>query len=178
MKPIVLIGCAPCWKDDLDNLKAIIDDFDVMAVGMDCPYNGHIQYFVTYHQEDIPIYKMRKRNANYDSNFLVISHKQNIEVDIIELHKNPTGSSALLGVVAVIRLGYKKIILCGCPMEGPNKNKFAKSYNHFQRGWMSRFAEIKDFTRSMSGYTREILGKPIKEWINDIQTSGEKCKDI
>ena len=178
MKPIILIGCAPCWKDDLDKLKVIVDDFDVMAIGLDCPYSGQIKYFVTYHLQDIPIYKMRRRNANYNSNFLVIGYKKDIEVDIIELHKNPTGSSALLGVVAAIRLGYKKIILCGCPMEGKSREKFGRDYNHFQKGWISRFSEIKDFTRSMSGYTKEILGKPIKEWINDIQTSREKCKDI
>ena len=167
MKLMVLIGCAPCWEEDINSLKFLANDFDVMAIGADCPYSGAIQYFATYHFVDLPIYKMRRKNINSNLDFKVIGHKERPEIDIVEPHKAPTGSSSLLGAVAAIKIGHKKIILCGCPMEGANKNKITP-YDYFQKGWVARLPEIKDFVRSMSGYTKEILGKPTKEWINDI----------
>jgi len=69
-----------------------------------------------------------------------------------------------LGTVAAIKLGYKKIILCGCPLEGACRTGF-QPYNHFQRGWIARYQEVFSYTRSMSGYTKEILGFPTKKWI-------------
>jgi len=170
MKSIIIIGCAPCWEEDFENFKILVDEFDVMAIGADCPYGGAIQYFATYHFVDIPIYKMRRKNANCNLDFKVICHKnqlasgEKLDVDIVELHKTPSGSSSLLGAAAAIHLGYKNIVLCGCPMEGDNKNKITP-YNTFQIGWASRLSEIKNYVRSMSGYTKEILGRPTKEWL-------------
>jgi hypothetical protein len=164
MKPLIIIGCAPNWEDDFEKAKITIDNFDVMAIGLDCPYSGRIKFFTTYHFTDIQIYKIRRASAKCNMDFKVICHKAKPDVDIIEPHKEPTGSSSLLGVVAAISEGYKKIILCGCPMQGKNKCG-TTPYEYFQRGWTARIKEIKDYTRSMSGYTKDLLGEPTKDWL-------------
>lgn len=176
MKPILVIGRAECWKSDLEGMSKIISEFDVMAVGLDCPYEGEVKYLVTYHPKDIESYIKKRNNKGLNSNFLVISHSNIIskgkttdKVDIIEPHKDPSGSSSLLGVSAAIRLGYKKIVLCGCPLEGRNKGD-NRSYNHFQKGWEKRKEEIIPYVRSMSGWTKTFLGYPTKEWFE----KGEK----
>jgi hypothetical protein len=174
MKVLAIIGSAVCWKTDLDNLKAITSVFDVMSIGASCLYMGEVKYFATYHFADIPIYKMRRKIGYGNLDYKVIGHKKDKpEIDIIEPHKEPSGSSSLLGVVAAIRLGYKKIILCGCPLEGENKNGITP-YNTFQKGWVARLLEIQDYVKSMSGWTADLLGVPSKEWINDIESDLSK----
>jgi hypothetical protein len=66
-------------------------------------------------------------------------------------------------------MGYKKIILCGCPMQGSNLTAPKKAqYNCFQEGWLL-FAKkmFEDKVRSMSGWTKDFLGYPTKEWLNE-----------
>lgn len=139
-----------------------------MAIGLDCPYREHIQFFATYHFLDIPTYKMRREAYGGNLDFKVIGHKIHPEIDIVEEYKEPSGSSSLLGVLAAIKLGYKKIILCGCPLMGSNKSG-TTPYSYFQKGWVVKLSEIKPYTKSMSGWTREILGYPTKEWIESIE---------
>lgn len=173
MKPVVLIGRADCWKDDFERFKSICNDFDVMAIGLNCLYDGKIKYFVTYHSVDIQQYK-----NNRPGDYLVICHEEGKydNVDIVvemndkkKLKKGFSGSSALLAVIAAIRLEYKKVILCGCPMEGPHKKEGRKDfppYSHFQKGWAIRKEEIEGYAKSMSGWTKDFLGEPTIEWLN------------
>ena len=164
MKPIILIGRADCWREDFEGVKNLIQDFDVMSVGLDCVYADDIKYFVTYHPQDIVEYIKRRKEVGVTLDFKVISHIRRAGVDIIEEHKAPTGSSSLLGTAAAIRLGYTKIILCGCPLEGTREGNF-QPYNHFQEGWKRRRNEIYGYVKSMSGWTKEFLGEPTKEWL-------------
>jgi hypothetical protein len=153
------------WSVELEKIKELIDEFDVMAVGEACPYEGKVKYMVTYHPTDIPMYKKKREILGGSTNYTVIGHLPKPGVDMIEPHVPPTGSSALLGVSAGIRLGYTKIILCGCPMEGANKGGF-QPYDHFQKGWVARKKEVEPYVRSMSGWTKQLLGEPTKEWLN------------
>lgn len=171
MNPIILIGRAECWESDLEEFKKLTSEFDVMAIGMDCLYKGNVKYFTTYHPKDIEEYIARRKSKGLNIDFLVISHTDRIsknqktdKVNIFEPHKDPSGSSALLGAAAAIKLKYNKIILCGCPMSGRNPEG-KQSYNHFQKGWEKRGEEIKPYVRSMSGWTKGFLGYPTKEWI-------------
>jgi len=163
MNPIALIGRADCWKQDLCEFKKLTDVFDVMTIGLDCPYAGDIQYFVTYHYKDIPEYIARRKSVEANIDFLVIGHKNRLGVDIVQPHKEPSGSSSMMGAIAAINLGYKKIILCGCPLEGMGVNGL--SYNQFQKGWIARLREVEDYVRSMSGWTQKFLGSPTIEWL-------------
>ena len=166
MKPVILVGRADCWKQDFEEVKKLIQDFDVMAVGLDCIYAGDIKFFVTYHPQDIIEYIKRRKDVAANLDFKVICHKNKPGVDIVEEHKNPSGSSALLGTAALIGLGYKKIILCGCPLEGTHKNNY-KPYTHFQIGWIKRKTEIENYVRSMSGWTKKFLGEPTSKWLTE-----------
>jgi len=178
MNPIILVGRADCWKEDVENLKKLTLDFDVMAVGMECLYVKDIKFFVTYHIQDIVPYLNRRNSLDLNLDFKVISSKNDSRVDIVEEYgtrrsegiklgrkeKEPTGSSAMLGSIAAIHLGYTKVILCGCPMEGKNKDGF-QPYDHFQKGWVHKRELLCNYVRSMSGWTRNFLGEPTIEWL-------------
>jgi hypothetical protein len=176
-KVALIVGCAPCWEDDLNRFKTICSEFDVFAIGLDCPYKEEIKYFVTYHIEDIEAYK-RKRTGDYKiishtNDFIKYSRERrkkpewaNTNVDIVYPHQAPSGSSSLLGTkAALFKLGYNKVVLIGCPMDTGNLLNKKKSYSVFQKGWLYFKSDLIGKVKSMSGWTRELLGEPTKEWI-------------
>jgi hypothetical protein len=173
---IIITGSAPCLQEDLaiwGHLAArcphIADGFpacfDWMAVGLDGvdKYTWPICYCVTYHPDEIS--QIRERRAAYGGNgdYKMISHLRQDGVDIIEPYEPPTGSSALCGALAAIRMGYSKIILCGCPLEGVTLA--GTKCETFRAGWEAKKDRVQGIVKSMSGWTREFLDAPTKEWL-------------
>lgn len=85
----------------------------------------------------------------------------------------PGGSSGLLAVQVAWAMGARRVILCGIPMtktphfeqstiHGPQAWRSADS--HF-RPWQRHADKLRQRVRSMSGRTRELLGRPTREWI-------------
>ncbi len=152
---LIIIGSAPGAMDDYFKANDLIKNknYDAMAIGLDSidqfPYL--FKYVATNHVEDIPA--IRKK-----VNSTIISYKQHAGVDIVQPLGEISGSSSLLGALAGITLGYKKIILCGCPLEGlaPEGN----SYEAFRPGWIAEKDRVIGKVKSMSGWTREFLGAP------------------
>jgi len=175
---IVIFGIAPCLEEDVENLAKILDldSCDFMAVGLDAVtrLSGRpIQHMATYHVEELSQFRLIRQKNQENLNYKTHSHKQpknGEQADYIWplVARSPfSGSSSLLGCQAAIGLGYKKIILCGCPMQGlNNRMKRPTSYDKFQKGWV-KFAPqmFGDKVRSMSGWTREFLGCSTEEWL-------------
>lgn len=164
---IAIIGRAPCWGMDFLSLQSFIskDQIDIMTIGKDCEYSGHVDFFATYHPADIPTYRAKRKLAGQNTDYKVICHvnEENRPADLVFRYEHPSGSSALLGTQAAIYSGYNKIVLCGCPMEGVNENNY--SYSSFQKGWIKHKAGLENKVRSMSGWTAKFLGTPDKEWL-------------
>lgn len=181
-KILIIIGAAPCAQDDknatlkLLNLAGCKADF--MAIGLDAiNCSKSIKYLATYHPGDIIEARKRRADAGLNTDYEVISHIQHQgSVQMILPCEKPSGSSALLGVLAGIKLGYEKIIVCGCPLEGKNTKNF--DYANFQKGWTAKLAEIKEKTRSMSGWTGALLGAPVKEWLVPLEITGLQADQI
>lgn len=176
-KILIIVGSAPCAGEDLVFCRERFqtDPDSVMLIGLDSveKYLGHAVYFATYHPSDIGPAFDRRKAAGGNTDYMIIAHQPHIEqstgqdlVDLIIPFEPPTGSSALLGVLAGIKLGYEKIIVCGCPLTGKNADQY--DYANFRAGWTAKLAMIKDKTRSMSGWTMELLGAPTEEWLNAV----------
>jgi len=178
---IVIMGIAPCLEEDLNDLSKLVDlkEVDFMAIGFDCSDRVlfDIQHVASYHQE-FEQFKARRSKAGGNLDYRTHSHKTPADHIWPLVARSPfSGSSALLGCQAAIGLGYNKIILCGCPMQGLNqKIKRPTSYDRFQKGWV-KFAPsmFGDKVRSMSGWTCEFLGAPTAEWLKgEAENGGEK----
>lgn len=157
--------------DDMQKASMLIPEVlqrDYMAIGMDAVDKclWPIQYMATYHPEDIPFALTNRKAMGGNTDYKVISHEGRPDVDIVIPYGGPpSGSSALLGAFAGIKLGYQKIILCGCPMlMMPDK---PHNYANFQQGWISDVDKLEGKVRSMSGWTREFLGEPTTEWLSE-----------
>jgi hypothetical protein len=167
-KILVIVGSAPCTIADLRAVKGI--DADYLAVGLDAAdkWLGRYEYFASYEPFDIPRFFKRRRLLGGNMDIITYSHEPYYE-DVVYVFRELTppepekmgysGSSALLAVKVGLRLGYRKIIVCGCPLD---EGKYIK----YQRGWLLCADMIRDTVRSMSGWTKELLGAPTAEWIN------------
>ncbi|MCK9431876.1 MAG: hypothetical protein M0R00_02835 [Candidatus Omnitrophica bacterium] len=171
MKPLVIIGSAPSVFEDLSGIPNL-ESCDHMAVGLSSTdkYFGRIDYVCNNHPENIPAIReimMQRHEAcggNYD--FKIIGPVPAPGVDIVEPFRPPTGSSAITGALSAIRMGYRKIILAGCPLTG--KAPGGNSYEEFRQGWNHHKPELIGLVKSMSGWTRELLGAPTTEWLSDM----------
>ena len=170
---IIVVGAHENAKTEILFVTGMLFDirkeFDFMCIGIDAIDNvkSEIKYVATYHPTDIRKIK-EKKIGGFNPKF--ICHEQNKEknVDIvIPIYKGAgekSGSSALLGVYAAQMLGYNKIIVCGCPLEGVSKTT-RYPYSNYRLGWLKSSKLEKDKVRSMSGWTKEFLGEVTKEWL-------------
>lgn len=182
----IVIGIAPCLEADLQSLWMEFPGvlFDYMAIGLDSSdrFTLDIQHVATYHPGELLQFKLRRSliggNLSYEThaqeNGVNPETREKIIVDHIWplVDKSPySGSSAFLGTQACVGMGYQKIVLCGCPLEGKNMiDPKASGYNAFQKGWQKYAPEMfEDKVRSMSGWTKEFLGAPTKEWLRGIK---------
>ncbi len=185
MDKLIIIGSAPCVLIDL---SAIPDHarFDFMLIGSGSPATLNIRHLAYHasHENDFDAIRKRRKSNGLNIDFETFSNNPHPGVDHVfpELtapvcpkdcrppkfgpkdprnHHHYSGSSALLGVKIALRLGYRKIILAGVPL---NEGHYA----HFQIGWTWIADLLKCCpVRSMSGFTRELLGAPTEEWLND-----------
>lgn len=83
------------------------------------------------------------------------------------------GSSGMLCIAVAFELGCSHIVLAGVPMD-----KSAGHYDdakpwmearQYHPAWERHLPRIRARTRSMSGWTREKLGPPDAEWLDDAQ---------
>ena len=78
------------------------------------------------------------------------------------------GTSSLFACkVALVDLGFDRVVLCGAPMEdGPHFNG-PHGLPHVERhkpAWIAAAPLLRDRVRSMGGWTRELLGEPTVDW--------------
>jgi len=85
------------------------------------------------------------------------------------------GSSAMFATLASLHMGYKRVILAGCPLDTEGHYYFEQSKETLGPIWLGLdfmawldFAQLPDAAkvRSLSGYTKIILGEATKEWTN------------
>jgi len=173
---IIIVGSGDGVKSEILSVISILlenrKSFDFLCVGLDAidKVGNEIKYVATYHPTDIRRIKEKRHGMGGNTDYKVICHMQyrENEVDfVIPLYKEngeKSGSSALLGVYAAQMLGYNKIILCGCPLEG--KSKTTKyPYSNYRVGWLKSYKLEKEKVRSTSGWTKEFLGEVTREWL-------------
>lgn len=179
---LVLGGAGRVWRD----LEAALDlaEFSHVVACNDAgaAYPGHLDAFVTLHAEKAGLWMARRESAGLPMPARVIGH-DTAKSGILKMPgcitgftdyrfdgQTDSGSSGLFALkFALIDMGFDKAVLCGVPMETSGAHFFDLSpwrgaLSH-QRGWRQALPVIKDRARSMSGWTREILGEPTDEWL-------------
>lgn len=82
-----------------------------------------------------------------------------------------TGSSGLFALkVALVDLGFDRAVLCGIPLSEAaghiSNGPVWQEAVHYRSAWTQAAPQISDRARSMSGWTRDLLGAPTREWFD------------
>lgn len=187
-KPVLIIGGANHVYKDIEKLKEIIYPYNIeeffyinVVNEQIFEWSGRVDIFSTLHGEKCQKwFEQRSDKANWD--FKAYIHNpptwkeryQNL--DYKKVRDQWGGSSGLHAVqVSLIELGFDKVVLVGVPMDAkPNyfrEEDQWKQFNKYRKGWNKAIKEnvepfpITNYVRSMSGWTREILGAPTKEFL-------------
>lgn len=175
MKKAVILGGARCLWEDLAALGKWRQDAATFAVNMaGLHYEERIDHWVTLHPEKFCKDVMPKRLPPLNQDYTVWSHARK--------HKNVQktipdwgGSSGLLAVKVSLTLEFDKIVLAGVPMDPqPHFDRPGEwlDYVSYRRNWIKFKPAMQDRVRSMSGWTKELLGGPDDVWLN----GGEAAK--
>lgn len=175
----VVLGGASCLFDDVAELRALLEpaDHTVIAVndaGFRWP--GRIDHWATLHPEELAWRRARRERYEYAGRFTTWTRTYPMGMEKFERLCDRTlgdpwnqGSSGFLGVGVAWTLGYRRIILCGVPMDGGGRLERMGgwvSHGTFRPAWKSAHPALRAALRSMSGWTREQFGVPTCEWLD------------
>ena len=157
--------------DDLRDF-AWADQCDVIAINWTSTlYLKPIVGIVSLHPD--LFHKLIKKRANKDGDMDFMTFGP--------IGKADSGTSSLLAVRVALFLGYTRIVLVGVPFESnlsfvdekgglgtaedTRVSRAGNKWSIYHQGWRDVYPEIKDNVRSVSGWTRGLLGEPTEEWI-------------
>ena len=173
MKAMVL-GDAACVHDDASRAMLMFEPDAVAAtnnMGINWPHR--LDYWCTLHIDPCPDWPgmaeaARRRREAGGNRPQAWAHKPGPGID--RWTPDWRGSTGLLTVKVLMEEGFTHIVLAGVPMtrEGGYfyDEKPWTQVDRYRIGWMQHHAEIAHSVRSMSGWTRSILGEPTKDWLS------------
>lgn len=179
MKLALVLGGASCVWNDIERFKLLDLDFDgVFAcndVGADWPWE--LDGWISLHPEKYlsanPKWvEQREKNGFAPAKKIYahripkdVAHPEDlVMVDYMFPGQKKTGSSGLFAAkVAMIDHGFDRVVFCGVPMTfTPHffDEVQWKSAEGFRRQWPTVQRKYLDNMRSMSGWTKVLLGSP------------------
>lgn len=182
MRTALVLGGGKELDDDIRSVRALGLEYQGVVACNDAGYHwpGDLDAWVSLHPEHFSRWAEKRRAMGYPEPTEYVSfreppvHRKQWVLDRITDHLFPgcekSGSSGLFAIkVALMDLGFDRVVLCGIPMtmEGAhffNRNEPWNSAPNFRRWWQEIPQEYRDRMRSMSGWTKVFLGYP--EWRN------------
>lgn len=174
MRTALCLGGADCVFDDVEALDLPFDG--VVAcndVGAEWP--GMLDAWVTLHPKNMPAWSAKRRKEGRAPSLLTYSNETEHALPngcVGCGYKFPgqggSGSSGLFATkVALLDLGFDRAVLAGIPLSAKPHFFDDKAWNGgevFRPAWLQLRDEFRDRMRSMSGWTRALLGSPA-DWI-------------
>jgi hypothetical protein len=149
----MVVGGADCvWGDIVALAERGYTDLPVFAVndmGVDL---ARLDHWVTLHPEKLGAWQDARAAWGGSDAYVVWEYNGD----------DWGGSSGLFAVRIAMDLGFKRVILCGVPMDDrPHvSGKAWPNVGEFRPAWEERRELLAPVVRSMSGWTREQFGLP------------------
>jgi len=177
----LVLGGAGCVWDDVEAALGLGEFHGVVACNdAGAAWPGRLDAWVSLHGEKMGLWSARRARAGYEPCTRLVGHlearpgrKGPFVTEATEFRfpgQSSTGSSGLFALkVALVDLGFDKAVLCGVPMTAATGHFFDpadwRGASSHWRGWIEALPHINDRTRSMSGRTADLLGRPDEEWL-------------
>jgi len=167
----VLGGARGVWAE-LAELETLIGRRPDLIVGTNDAgviYPGHLDAWATLHHERFSEWR-RRRTGNQDYRAFVHAPLSGLTAEVVR--ERWSGSSGLFAAqIALQKLGARGVVLCGVPLDAERAHFFNgapwSDADVFRRGLEAALPVIRDCARSMSGWTRDLLGAPDAQWLVD-----------
>lgn len=180
---LAIVGSAPCWKEDLETVQRMRPMCEIMVIGHAA---GLVQaeFVVTDHYETFPT--LFNLQSAFHGEFSTHCSRGGgwwdwtRWIDYYWDWPRSDTTSVYTGIRIAMEVGFDEIVLCGNPLEaskmlhplqvkkdgkkwpppgtGVNTNDSAQQLEHFRTNFEKHIPEFNDTVRSMSGWTRKMLG--------------------
>lgn len=173
----LVLGGAECVHKDIEDALQLFTPDIIVAVkdiGITWP---KYDYWATLHPERLPKEITVRRKLGLPDPKEVWTYRvvpKSLDIGIpLKILKTRGGSSGLLGTEGALDVA-NRIVLCGIPLDPkqvhykrPRRGGWppAKMY---RLAWEQALPKIKGRVRSMSGWTKEVLGAPTIEWLGSV----------
>jgi hypothetical protein len=170
----LVIGSANTLEEDLRRAGELFTpDLIIGCNHAARDHPGPVDHWVTMHPDLFRLWVPERRAAGRPDAGAYWHARHRIPWDGVESRPVESwgGSSGLLCVAVAFELGCERIVLAGVPML-PNCRHFdsdrrwdeARAYH---RAWEARLPLMRARVKSMSGWTRDLLGSPEGEWFGN-----------
>jgi hypothetical protein len=177
---VVLGGAEGVWSE-LEAARHLFTPDIVIATnhaGID--YDGHVDHWVSFHAELLPMWIDKRAAAGRApaGRYWTVERRM-APATPLELSRVPNwgGSSGLVAVTVALHLQCSHIVCCGVPLDlnvaHYDDPKPWREAGNYRRAWMTYRSQMTA-VRSMSGWTRQILGAPTGEWFDEGQEQGRR----
>lgn len=178
MKRAVVLGGAACLWDDLRALNELVGGgaWDGLVIAVNdsgWAYPGHIDHWVSLHPEKFAAWCALRAANGYPNGYvkwggLWPGANDSPLVDRVHPVKEVGSTGLHAALIAVGPLGCDRVVLAGTPMDAQRHFTRGQAWDmaDFHRdGWTKALPKIEGRVRSMSGWTRELLGEVTTEWL-------------
>lgn len=181
MNVLVLGSAASVWDDE--RAARELCEFDAVVAVNEAAvhYRGRVDVWATLHPEELWHWTAERAQDGREPARAFATHDpaplsaRSEPVHVLDYRwpgmGTQSGSSGLFAVKAALEvLDAERVVLAGVPMSTaePHFNKgepWAKGAPYLD-AWRVALPFIRDRVRSLSGFTRNLLGAPTPDWIN------------
>lgn len=170
---VVLGGASGVWSE-LTLLESMLGrraDVVVACNDAGVMYPGRLDGWCTLHHEKFAGWRSR-RHGNLDYRAFTIKHWPDCQDTELLAERWPGSSGLYAAQVALEAFDASRVVLCGVPLTMEGKHFFDRNNawidaENYRRGFEAALPAIRETVRSMSGWTRELLGGPTSEWLTN-----------
>jgi hypothetical protein len=173
-KLAVVLGGASCVWADLEELRGMANPDIVVAVNdVGTVYPHELHHWASYHAGYFTRWVEQRQKNGLPGTPVLWTGKRlprglRSDIKIFDLFG---GSSGLLGAHIAMQCA-DRVVLAGVPMDptmqhyhGRDRGKPWKDAKSYHRHWQVLAPRLRPHLRSMSGWTRDLLGSPTPTWL-------------
>lgn len=171
----LVLGGAACLWDDVEAALSL-GEFDGVVACNDAGayWRGKLDAWCTLHPNKLGRWTKERAARGYPPASRLFSHRveEPHDITVSSYHWKPgggsSGSSGLYSTKIALELGFERLVLCGIPMT-PEPHFFNRApwaaYRNFSASWRTLAPRLLPNVKSMSGWTRTLLGSPSESWL-------------
>ena len=174
------LGSAACvWRDAAEALALFEPDLVIACNDIGAAWPKRIDHWASLHPEKLPEWLFERVRRGHpvtpQMKFWACETKKGPR-GVTHLPDAREGSSGLLCVRVAEHLGAERIVLAGVPLVGMRhidgesrgtiEGRAWEEAEKYRPAWLAERTTTLANVRSMSGWTREILGPPDAAWLS------------